>query len=271
MRRRVLNFWIFGFALLLLSACSGYERVLKSDDINYKLTKANEYFDKKQYHRAQTIYESLIPVLKGTRNFEQLYYRYAYTAWHLKDWLSASYHFKNFVDYFPNSELTEEIEYLHAVSLYNLSPKASLEQTSTFKAMEAMQNYIMTHPQSKRLEEANKLMDEMRRKIEEKEASAARLYYNIGQYKAASIAYQSVLQSFPESPNADLYQYYIVRSLYSYARASVEARQEERYVNAISAINELKESYPNSSFLGEAEAYYKLATENINKLRNEHQ
>ncbi len=270
MRLRSLNNWFIGFALVLLTACSGYERVVKSDDINFKLTKANEYYDKKQYQKAHTIYESLIPVLKGTKNFEPLYFKYAYSSYHMKDWMSASYHFKNFVDYFPTSTSTEEAEYMHAVSLYKLSPKASLEQTTTFKAMEAMQNYVNTHPTSPRLPEANKLMDEMRLKIEEKEASAARLYYNIGHYKAASIAFQSVLQSFPESPNADRYQYNVVRSLFNYAKASIEARQEERYANTITAFNELKESYPQSPYITEAQQYFQQASENINKLRNEH-
>ncbi len=257
--------------ILFLSACSGYEKVLKSDDVSYKLTKANEYYDKKQYQRANSVYESLLPVMKGTKNFEALYFRYAYSAYYLKDYLSASYHFKNFVDYFPGSKDAEESEYLHAVSLYRMSPKSSLEQTNTLKAMEAMQSYINTHPESKRIAESNKLMDEMRLKLEAKESAAAKLYYNISQYKAASVAFKSVLQNYPESPSSDYYQYMIVRALYNYAGASVQSRQEERFSTAITAYNELKENYPNSKYTSEAEKYFKEANEQINKLRNEHQ
>jgi outer membrane protein assembly factor BamD len=253
-----------------LSACSGYEKVLKSDDISYKLTKANEFFDKRQYQKANQIYESLLPVMKGTKNFEPLYFKYAYSAYYLKDYLSASYHFKNFVDYFPGSKDAEEAEYMHSVSLYKMSPKPSLEQTNTIKAMEAMQSYINTHPESKRLVEANKLMDEMRAKLEVKEASAAKLYYNISQYRAASVAYNSVLQSYPESANSDYYQYMVVKSLYNYAEASVSEKQEERFANAAGAYNDLKTSYPNSKYLSEAERYYQQANENLNKIRNEH-
>src|SRR5438132_1395294 len=36
-----------GVFLSLFSACSTYDKVRKSSDINYKLSKANEYYDKK--------------------------------------------------------------------------------------------------------------------------------------------------------------------------------------------------------------------------------
>jgi outer membrane protein assembly factor BamD len=271
MRIRHLHYWSVCLLIVLLGACSGYEKVLKSDDVNYKLTKANEYYDKGHYQKANQLYESLLPVMKGTKNFEALYFRYAYSAYYLKDYLSASYHFKNFVDYFPAGKDAEEAEYMHSVSLYRMSPKSSLEQTNTIKAMEAMQSYINTHPDSKRLVEANKLMDEMRLKLETKDAAAARLYYNISQYKAASVAYKSVLQNYPESPNSDFYQFMIIRALYNYADASVTEKQEERFANTLSAYNELKDSYPNSKYLSEAEKYFKQANENINKIRNEHQ
>lgn len=256
--------------MVLLQACSGFEKVKKSSDYNYKLTKANEYYDKKKYVLANQLYYDLIPVMKNTKNYEALYYRYAYSFWYMKDYTSASYHFKNFVDLFPDSKESEEAEYMSAVSLYKMSPKPSLDPTNTAKALEALQSYINTHPNSKRLDEASKYVDESRKKLEEKEAMAAKLYYNIGHYKAAGIAYKSVLRNYPESASADLYQYMIVRSWYQYARESVTDKQEERYATAVNAYQELVDNYPKSSYLREAEKYYTLADNNIKRIRNEH-
>ena len=261
----------YGIILLLLASCSGYEKVLKSDDINYKLSKANQYYDKRQYTKANGVYQSLLPVMKGTKDFEALYYRYAYTSFYLKDYLAASYHFKNFTDYFPASKDAEEAEYMHGYCLYMQSPKPSLEQTNTIKAMEAMQSYINTHPKSKRVPEANNLMVSMRNKLEVKDADAAKLYYNLGHYKAASVTYQLLLQNYPESPSADYYQYMTVRSFYNYARQSIKEKQEERYGSAASAFTDLKANYPNSQYMADAEKINNQVQNNINKLRNEHQ
>lgn len=271
MPKKSLQIWIYSIAILLLSACGGYEKVLKSDDVNYKLTKANEYFDKRQYQRANTLYESLIPVMRGTKNYEALYFKYAYSAYYLKDYIIASYHFKNFIDYFPGSKDAEEAEYMYAVSLYKMAPKATLEQTNTVKAMEALQSYMNTHPDSKRLTEANKMMDEMRIKLEEKEAGAAKLYYNMGQYKAASIAYKAVMQNYPESANSDYYQYMVMRSLYNYARQSIADKQEERFANAMTAYQELKDEHPKSIYIQEADKLNSQANQIVKQLRNEHQ
>lgn len=262
---------IIAFVLLSLTACNGYEKVLKSSDVNYKLSRANTYFDKKQYQKANGVYESLLPLIKGTKSFEPLYFKFAYTSYYLKDYLSASYHFKNFVDYFPSSKDADEAEYMHALCLYKESPQFSLEQTNTIKAMEAMQSYINMHPDSKRLVDANAMIDEMRKKLEMKDAAAAKLYYNIGQYKAAGIAYKSVIQSYPESENADYYQFMILKSMYNFAKASIVEKQEERFANVISAYNDLRDSFPKSKYTEEATKYNTQANDNLNKLHNEHQ
>lgn len=269
MTTAVRNFWIFITALVLLSSCNGYERVLKSNDVNYKLERANKYYDQKKYPQANAIYESLIPVMKNTRNYEPLYYRYTYTFYYMKDYLSASYHFKNFAEFFPKSKEAEECEYMHAYCLFKESPKPSLDQAYTEKTVGALQTFLNAYPQSKYAPEANKIIDQCRSKLETKDADAAKLYYNIGHYKAASVAYQEVLLEYPGSAKADYYKYMIVRAWYEYAKESIRSKQEERYANALNAYRELKEEYPNSKYITEGNRYYLQADNNIKKLRNE--
>jgi outer membrane protein assembly factor BamD len=267
---RLRNIFYLSLSVLIFSACNGYQRTLKSKDVNYKLTKANEYYDKKKYEQANAIYESLIPVMTHTRNAEPLYLRYAWSFYYMKDYLSASYHFKNFVDMYSSSEDADECEYMYGVSLYKMSPKSSLDQANTAKSLEALQSYINTHPDSKHTDEASKYITDCLRKLEGKEASAADLYYKIGRYKAAGMAFKNVLRNYPESVSGDYYHYMIIKSFYSYAKESVKDKQEERYASAENAFQELKENYPQSKYLQEAGKYHTLADNNIKRLRNEH-
>jgi outer membrane protein assembly factor BamD len=275
MRIRQIQLLFIAITVSLFAACNSYEKVKKSNDVNYKYTKANEYYDKKKYQQANQLYYDLIPVMKNTKNYEPLYWRYAYSFWYMNDYLSASYHFKNFVDFFPTSKDVEEAEFMSALALYRESPKPSLDPTNTMKAMEAMQSYINTHPNSTRLAEANRIVDETRHKMEEKTADAAKLYYNLGSYRADSyrasaVAYKSLLREYPESPSSDYYQYMIVRAWYRFAKVSVASKQEERYAEAISAYHHFVDTYPNSKHTREAEKYFTLADNNLKKLRNEH-
>lgn len=264
------TFIYISFALLLLGSCSPYQRALKSKDVNYKLTKANEFYDKKKYEQANGLYESLVPVMTHTRNAEPLYYRYAWSFYYMKDYLSASYHFKNFTDMYPSSTDADECEYMYGVCLYKMSSKPSLDQTNTAKALEALQSYINTHQNSKRTDDASKYVMECLAKLETKEAKAAELYFKIGQYKAAGIAFGSVLRNYPESQAGDYYHYMMIKSTYNYAKSSVVEKQEERFAAAVNAYNELKENYPQSKYLQDASKYHILADNNIKRIRNEH-
>lgn len=253
--------------LILAASCNSYEQLRKSSDVNLKLTKANEYYDKHNYQRANELYQDLMPVLRGTRNYEQLFFRYAYSFYYMKDNASAALYFKNFNNYFPNSPDAEEAEFMYAKCLVNMSPKSSLDQSNTLKAMEALQSFINTHPQSKRLAEANGYMDELRAKLEKKDSDAAKLYYNIGQYHAAAVAYENILNQYPESSQSDYYQFMILKSLYEYAGSSITAKQGERYANAVAAYNALRANFPKSSYLKEGERYELLANANLKKIQ----
>jgi len=264
---RRLPLFIAAFAVLLSASCSPFEKIKKSNDVNLKLTKANEYYEKKKFSNANELYHDLLQVLRGTKNYEQLFYRYAYTFYYQGDFATAALYFKNFTEYFPTSKDAEECEFMHALCLVKEAPKSNLDQTNTIKAMEALQAFINIHPGSKRLAEANQYIDESRKKLETKEASAASLYYNIGQYKAASIAYKEVINQYPESPNSDYYQFMVVKSLYEYAKISITEKQAERYGNTVSAYKDLKDGYPTSKFVKDAERYQLLANNSLKKLQ----
>jgi outer membrane protein assembly factor BamD len=170
------------------SCKSGLETIQKSKDFNYKLQKADEFYDKKQWSKANTLYEELLTVFKGTKNFETVYYKYAFTFYNDRNYLAASYHFKNFAELFPKSTKTDECEYLNALCLFNLSPDYTLDQSNTVKSIGEMQTFVNTHPDSKKIKEANEMIDASREKLEDKDKYGAELYYRISEYKAASVA-----------------------------------------------------------------------------------
>ena len=254
-------------AVLFSASCSSFDKIKKSGDVNLRFAKANEYYEKKRYSNANELYHDLMPVLRGTKNYEQLFYRYAYSFYYQDDYPTAALYFKNFTEYFPTSKDAEECEFMHALCLVKMAPKSNLDQTNTIKAMEALQAFINMHPSSKRLPEANQYIDESRKKLETKDASAANLYFNIGQFKSSAIAYREVINQYPESPMADYYQYMVVRSLYEYAKVSIEEKQAERYVNTITAYKDLKDVYPASKYVKDAERYQLLANNSLKKLQ----
>jgi outer membrane protein assembly factor BamD len=242
-----------GLCIYIFSSCNNLEKIQKSTDFNYKLAKANEFFDKKKWEEANVLYEELLTVFKGTKQFEDVYYKYTYSFYNQKNYLAASYHFKNFTDIFPNSPHREECEYLTCLCLYEMSPDATLDQSSTIKAIGALQTFINTHPESPKVADAVKIIDIGRRKLEVKDAENAYLYYKIGEFKSAVTAYKDLLKVYPESSNGDFYLLQTLKSSLKYAGKSIPSKQQERYNEALVYYTDLITNYPNTKYKSEAD------------------
>ena len=121
--------------LFLLGGCGGITKILKNPDPEYKLRMAEQYFVNKKYALAQQLYEDVMPYFKTEKEFEDIYYKYAYCAYYQDDFMNAENLFKTYLEIFPNSPKAEEVDYMRAYSFYRQSPKPELDQTNTIKAM----------------------------------------------------------------------------------------------------------------------------------------
>jgi outer membrane protein assembly factor BamD len=267
---RLFNKFFAAIILILsLSACSKFSKIEKSKDTAYKLLKADEYYAKKSYRKAQTLYEELFAALKGTDKFEEIYYKYAYCFYYQKQYQQAEKLFKEWLEVFPNSTKSEEVDYMRAYSFYKQSPKLELEQVNTMKGMNMMQTFINQHPGSPRIKDANAIIDEGRAKLELKEAREAQLYYNLGQFRAAGIAFNMLLNNYPESTKGDAYKLMVVKSYYKFAKLSIIEKQTERFEKVVSEYLDFADRYPDSKLLKDAENYSNLSKNNLKAITNE--
>jgi outer membrane protein assembly factor BamD len=250
-------------------SCSKFAKVQKSTDYDYKLRMAEKYYVAKKYNFAQQLYEELFPLYKGQPQFEDLFYKYAYCSYYLRDWLQAENLFKQFVEVFPTSPRAEEMEYMRAYTYYRQSPKAELDQTNTQKTMGLMQTFINTHPGSARSKEASDIIDKCRIKLELKQYKSAELYYNMGHYHAAAIAYTTLLNDFPESGKSEDYKVQVIKSYYLYANNSIEDKKASRYEQVINECNDFTDRFPESKLSKDVEKYMNLSQNNIKAIQNE--
>jgi outer membrane protein assembly factor BamD len=262
---------ILGLVLIavIFASCSGYNKVEKSKDIDYKLAKADEYYAKKKYRIAQQLYESLFPAFKGTEKFEDLYYKYGYTFYYQNAYKDAENLFKGYLEVFPNSPRAEEIDYMRAYCYYKQSPILELEQVSTVKAMNMMQSFINTHPGSARNKEATAIIDLCRAKLEQKDYRTAELYFNLGQFRASAIAFADLINNYPESTKGEEYKMMVVKSYYRFAKMSIPEKQIERYEKVTTEYQDFADRYPESKMLKGAEEYSNLSKNHIKEIQNE--
>lgn len=250
---------------LILFACGEFNKILKSSDFELKYTKAMEYYNKTNYTSAQTLFEELIPVFKGTDRAEEVYYYYAYCSYYLTDYALAGFHFRTFTRTFLSSKHAEECAFMNAYCYYLSSPKYSLDQTDTKNAIQEMQNFLNEYPESQRVDSCNVLVDKLRAKLERKSYEITKSYFFRNEWKAATPACENFMKDFPESLHRDEMLYMIIKSYYLLAKNSIESKKQERLEKAM--VNYLKfvDLHPNSPFLAEAEIIYK----DCEQLKNE--
>jgi outer membrane protein assembly factor BamD len=112
-------------------------------------------------------------------------------------------------------------------------------------------------------------MDKCRAKLEEKEYGSATLYYNMGHFRAAAIAYTSLMNDFPDSQKSDAYKLQVIKSYYLFAENSIEDKKVVRFEQVITECNDFIDRFPESGLKKEVENYQTLSKNNLKAINNE--
>lgn len=242
--------------LIIFASCSGYEKLLKSDDFQIKYDAAMEYYEDGDYVRSATLIEQILPVYQGTRRAAELSFTLANCYYNRGDYILAAHHFDSFVREYPNSEHAEEATYMRAYCNYLLSPRPSLDQSTTNRSIDQFRMFMTRFPESDKVEEAQKLIDEMRAKLLEKSFESAKLYYDMGDYRAAIIALKNSLVDFPETRHREEIMFLILKSSFLLADNSVPDKQLERFQSTLDEYYVFIEEFPGSEYADEAERFF---------------
>jgi outer membrane protein assembly factor BamD len=261
------TFFVLLLSTLLLGSCTGYQKLLKSGDVNKKYEAAIQYYDKGDFFKAGTLLEELIPLLKGRPEAEKAEFYFANTNFQQRNYTLSAYHFKTFYETYPNSPLAEEAMFLHAKSLFRDSPEFQLDQTNTFTALEGIQEFLNRFPESKFRQETEGMSQELQKKLESKAFQSARLYYDLRYYQSAVTAFTSFQQQFPASGLNEQAAYFKLSAQYDLAKESVPEKQRERYLEAIAFYQSFIDTFPQSKNLKDAERMYDSARSEVDKLK----
>ena len=263
------KFSLFIILIVLLAACkTDYEKVRTSNDPKIMYEAANQYYDSGNYINAQSLYELCIPYYRGKAEAEDLYYKFADTHFQLGEYLLAAHYFKNFASSFYSSPKKQDSEFMAAYSKYKLSPSYKLDQSYSGEAIDALQNFINQHPESDRVDECGKLIDEIRAKLELKAFEEGKLYYDLKNYNSSIKSFENMLKDFPDTKRAEDVRFLILQSSINWAINSIFEKKEERFEDTLKKYELFMKKYPESSYSDQVNKIYKKYQEEIKILEN---
>ncbi|SEQ98109.1 Beta-barrel assembly machine subunit BamD [Hyunsoonleella jejuensis] len=255
--------YVFSILILtcVLSSCSEYQKVLKSEDIALKFKVGDSLFEGGKYEKANRIFAQIVPKYKGKPQAQKLMYLYSKSFYEMKDYYVSGYQFERFVSSYPKSEKKEEAAFLSAKSYYMLSPKYTKDQKETKDAIEKLQEFINLYPNSQYVSEANTLIKELDFKLEKKAFEIAKQYNHISDFKASIKSFDNFIFQFPGSTLREDALFYRLDAAFKLAINSLEVKRtangilklrQTRLLKAKEYYNALKKAYANSEYLAEA-------------------
>lgn len=241
------------FSFILLASCSPYQRAIQSDDVAVKNKMAITMYEKGKYKKAIRLFEQIAPALRGKPNSERSLYFFGKSYYNAKQYYLAAYQLENFTATYPKSDKKQEAAFLAAKCHYMRSPRYSLDQIDTEKAIEKLQKFIDAYPDSEYLPQANKYIKELTEKKEKKAFEIAVQYNYISDYKSALKALDNFLLDFPGTSYKEKALYYKLDSAYKLARNSVPHKKQQRLQNAKTMYNTLLKFKTDSQYKAEAD------------------
>jgi outer membrane protein assembly factor BamD len=261
MKKIILVLVVLAYVLI---GCGDYNKIVRSNDYEYKYKKAVEFYENKEYARAGTLFQSLVNIYRGTSSADDIYYYYAKSLIGQKDYLTAVHFFKSLIKEFPTSEYIEESQFMVGFCNYNLSPNPRLDQTITNEAIDALQLYINLFPSGKNVDESNRVIDELQNKLVYKSYLTSKLYFDFENYKAAVVALANALKEHPDSQYREELMYMLMKSKYLLAVRSVEDKQMERLSDALDEYFSFVYEFPESGYKREVDRFYETTAKMLN-------
>ncbi|MCL1821884.1 MAG: outer membrane protein assembly factor BamD [Prolixibacteraceae bacterium] len=258
------NISLLALLLIVAVSCGDYNKIVKSTDYEYKFKKGIEYFEKGEFARSGALFHDLLSIYRVSSRADQVYYYYAKSMMGQSDYLMATQYFRSLLREQPMSKFAEESQFMIGYASYLMSPKPLLDQQTTINAIEAFQLYVNLYPFSDRVDEAHRLIDELRDKLVQKSFLNAKLYYDFENFKAAVVALENAVKEYPDSRYREELLYMLLKSRYFLAVNSVEDKKEVRLSNALDEYFAFVDEFPASKHRREANRFYT----DISKLMN---
>ncbi len=236
----------FLFITFILSACSEYARVVKSDDYERKYILANEFFADRSFVKAINLYEQVYQRNPKNSQGEKAYFNLAESNFNLGDYLMASYYYASFSEKFPESIKCEEAAFKNLICLIKDTPKYSLDQSETNIALNEIQLFIYKFPRSIKMDSCNAMMDQLRGRLELKDFESVKLYDKTENYISAVTTAETFIKDYPTSKFKEKTYEILIRNSYLLAVNSVEEKKIDRIAKTIERYNNFVIEFPSS-------------------------
>jgi outer membrane protein assembly factor BamD len=232
------------FSVLLALACASCssKKIKGNLPLAERMQLADDYFAKKRYLDAKDQYRIITLSYSGSRLADKAQFFLAECHFFTKEYILAGSEYERLIKMYPNSEYVDDAKYKLGFSYYKLSPKYSLDQEYTQKAIREFQEFLEEFRTSPLIPTVEKQLQECRDKLAQKVFSAAEMYHRLRYWEAAVIYFNLVLDQYYDSSFNAKAQYYLADSY----------RNLQKWNEAIDEYHRFIEKFPTHDLVNKA-------------------
>ena len=190
------------FTGIFMVGC-GSSGVSLEEDVSTRFAKGKTYYDEEKYSKAQLEFEYILMNDPGSRSALEAGFYLGEVFYNQKKYVEAVVEFERYIRYSHDLDRIELARYRISENILNMSLEYQLDQSSTMKAMESLQEFIEDYPNSEYAVEADASIGVIRDKLAKKLYETARLYLKLEEFEAAHIYFNDVLIKYYDTDYAD--------------------------------------------------------------------
>lgn len=229
---------ITAFLMVLLIGCGGITmKMYGTAEEQYR--QAMKEYHKKNYLRAIDGFQKVVFNFSGASMVDSAQYYLGMSQYHLDEYYLAATEFERVVNNYPGSPFVDNAQYMTGLCYFKAAPKHyGLDQAELKRAIQAFEDFIIDYPESELIDDARETMAIALDKLARKRYENGRLYLRLGNYQAAGLYFQTVIDEHTDTDWA-------ARALYY--QGEIDFKQE-KYEQARNKFKSFLVVYPDHDF-----------------------
>jgi outer membrane protein assembly factor BamD len=230
-------------AAMLVAGCGSSEQTTNLT-VDQRFARAKALFDKEDYLEAINEFTVITLQFQGSQYASKAQFHLGECRFNRGEYLLAAFEYGLLKRSYPASPLLPDAQYKLAMSYFMMSPRSSLDQQYTKKAIDEFQSFVEYFPSHALAPDADAKIRELNTKLAKKLYDAAKQYLVLERYKAAMQYFDDVIEKYHDTEYAPL----------SYLDKTETLIDRKKFSNAAFELGRFMSRYPNSVLRGRADA-----------------
>lgn len=182
---------------LFVAGCA--RQVLVPLDAEDEFARGMTWYDQHSYPAAIQSFEWVIFYHAASQFVDDAQFHLALCYYEQRDYDQAVVEFEYLIRNLPNTPFLERAYLYRAKAYYAKAPGYDRDQSQTREAINLLDEFINSFPNSEHLDEARTMILEARTRLARKECENGKLYLKLKEPASAAIYFRYVIENYPET------------------------------------------------------------------------